>query len=114
AYLKKNQQPDGTWSRQEGWQRVGATALAGWTLLECGEDPNPEAVHRAAGVVREAAVGLRHTYSLSLAILFLDRLGDPDDAALIDSMAVRLLAGQSRHGGWVYEVPAPPQQETER
>jgi hypothetical protein len=114
AHLKKSQQPDGSWTRAEGWQRVGATALAGWTLLECGEDPNGDAIRNAATVVREAASTDRHTYSLSLAILFLDRLGDPDDAALIDSMAVRLLAGQSRHGGWVYEVPAVPAQESTR
>jgi hypothetical protein len=114
AVLKKLQQEDGSWPRLEGWQRVGATALAAWTLLECGEDPNSEAVRKAADVVRDAAAGDRHTYSLSLAILFLDRLGDPDDAALIDSMAVRLLAGQTRHGGWVYEVPAPPKEESER
>jgi hypothetical protein len=112
--LKKLQQEDGTWPRPEGWQRVGATALAGWTLLECGEDPNSDAVRKAAAAVRDAAVSDRHTYSLSLAILFLDKLGDTDDAALIDSMAVRLLAGQSRHGGWVYEVPATPQQEAQR
>jgi hypothetical protein len=114
VYLKKLQQEDGSWSRVEGWQRVGATALAGWTLLECGEDPNSEAVRKAADAVRGASVSNRHTYTLSLAILFLDRLGDPDDAALIESMAVRLLAGQSRHGGWVYEVPAPPKEESER
>ena len=51
---------------------------------------------------------------MSLAILFLDRLGDPDDGVLIESMAVRMLAGQSRHGGWVYECPAPPPEETDR
>jgi hypothetical protein len=114
AYLKKAQQPDGTWSRQEGWQRVGATALAGWTLLESGEDPNSVAVQKAARAVRDATPDLRHTYSMSLAILFLDRLGDPDDGALIDSLAVRLLGGQSGHGGWVYECPRVPEQEAER
>jgi hypothetical protein len=114
AYLKKTQQKDGTWPRQEAWQRVGATALAGLALIECGEDPNSDAVRGAARAVREAVPTLRHTYSLSLAILFLDRLGDPDDGAQIESMAVRLLAGQSRVGGWVYEVPAVPQAEVER
>src|SRR5205807_5265577 len=115
-YLKKIQQEDGTWPRQgeRGGHQIGATALAGWTLLECGEDPNSPAVQKAAQVVRKASVGLTYNYAICLTILFLDKLGDPDDGDLIDSLAVRLLAGQTRKGGWVYACPAPPQEEINR
>ena len=37
---------------------------------------------------------MSRTYTLSLGILFLDRLGDPADIPLIESMAVRLLGLQ--------------------
>jgi hypothetical protein len=121
AYLKKLQQPDGTWRREGEWRegemgghQVGATALAGWTLLECGEDPNSPSVRKAAQVVREASVSLTYNYAICLSILFLDKLGDPDDGDLIDSLAIRLLAGQTPHGGWDYRCPVPPQEEKAR
>ena len=87
---------------------AGATALAGLTLLECGVAPDDKAVRAAAATVRQAAVTQDQTYSLALGILFLDRLGDPDDVPLIESMTVRLLEGQNAAGGWTYTCPAPP------
>src|SRR5262249_45108075 len=39
------------------------------------------------------------------ALLFLDRLGNPADVPLIESLAVRLLAGQEARGGWTYQCP---------
>jgi hypothetical protein len=42
------------------------------------------------------------TYDLSLAILFLDRLDNPQDRKLIRLMAFRLLTGQQADGGWSY------------
>src|SRR5262249_21703128 len=45
------------------------------------------------------------TYSISLAILFLDRLGEPVDVALIESLTVRLLGGQGENNGWTYSCP---------
>jgi hypothetical protein len=53
--------------------------------------------------VREASVDLTKTYSISLAIMFLDRLGQPVDVNLIQSLSLRLLAGQSAEGGWTYD-----------
>jgi hypothetical protein len=102
AHLKDIQKADGSWPHAD----PGATALAGLTLLECGVPPGDDSVRKAAQVVREAGVPLTHTYSLALAILFLDRLGDPGDVPLIESMAVRLLAGQSNLGGWTYQCPS--------
>ncbi len=101
--LRRLQSPDGTWPHT----RIGATALAGLALLECGAAPDDNAVLRAADAVRKATVNnLDHTYSISLAILFLDRLGDPADVPLIESLMVRLMAGQDpKSGGWTYDCP---------
>jgi hypothetical protein len=86
-------------------QPVGLAALTGLTLLACDASPDDEAIRRALAVVRPGAVAEHQTYSLSLAILFLDKLGDPADVPLIESMAVRLLAGQNANGGWTYTCP---------
>jgi hypothetical protein len=102
AFLKGQQGQDGTWNYGE----IGATALCGLALLESGAKPDDPAVQKAAKAVREASIPLTKTYSLALSIMFLDRLGDPADAELIESMAVRLLAGQDpRYGGWTYDCP---------
>lgn len=112
--LKGLQRENGTWphSDRDSQSEVGATALAGLTLLECGVPANDVAVERAAAVVRQAQATLTHTYSLSLAIMFLDRLGEAGDELLIQSMAVRLLAGQNEQGGWTYHCP--PLEDKER
>src|SRR4051794_4543498 len=100
--LRRLQQGTGTWPYKE----IGATALAGVTLLECGVRTDDPAVRRASEAVRGAAVEANQTYSLSLCILFLDRLGDANDIPLIESMTVRLLAGQdASSGGWSYTCP---------
>src|SRR5437868_1392074 len=70
--LRRLQQGTGTWPCNE----IGATSLAGLTLLECGVRANDPAVRRAAEAVRGASIEANQTYSLSLSILFLDRLGD--------------------------------------
>ena len=108
--LRVLQRDDGTWPHQE----IGATALAGLTLLECDVEPSDKAVESAADVVRRASITLQHTYSVSLSILFLDRLGDAGDIPLIESMAVRLLAGQNSTGGWSYTCPAISAEEQRR
>jgi hypothetical protein len=107
--LRDRQQPDGTWKHE----KMGATALAGLTLLECGAAKDDKAVVAAAAKVREAALRMTDTYSLSLSILFLDRLDNLDDTPLIESMLVRLLAGQ-RGGGWTYECPSTSEDEMRR
>ncbi|HZT80033.1 MAG TPA: hypothetical protein VFA26_07425, partial [Gemmataceae bacterium] len=110
AYLKANQGQDGKWNRRE----IGATALAGLTLLECGVPAKDPSVQAAANAVRNESVQLTETYSLALAIMFFDRLGDPADVPLIESMAVRLMAGQGAQGGWSYTCPAIGQAEAVR
>lgn len=103
-YLKSVQQKNGTWLNW-GKHVVGYAALAGLTLLECDTPTDDPAVKKAAAFVRTYTANLNQTYDLSLAILFLDRLGDRKDRALIQQLAVRLVAGQSANGGWTYECP---------
>jgi hypothetical protein len=63
------------------------------------------AVRRVAAVVRRAVPTLNATYEIALSILFLDRLGDPKDKERIQTLAVRLIAGQAATGGWTYTCP---------
>jgi len=51
-------------------------------------------VQNAADAVRKDALRLTHNYSISTSLLFLDRLGDPQDVPFIESLAVRLLAAR--------------------
>jgi len=101
TYLKKNQGHDGGWG-----QRVGLTALPGLTLLECGVPADDICIQKALNHVRGAVPHLNQTYDLALSILFLNRLGDPNDEKLIQTCALRLVAGQSQTGGWTYHCPA--------
>ncbi len=112
GFLRTLQRPDGTWSFPQ--QVMGATALAGLTLLECGAEANDKSVAAAADHVRTASISCTQTYSLALGILFLDRLGDPGDVPLIESMTVKLLAGQIPNGGWDYTCPAISAEEGRR
>jgi hypothetical protein len=111
--LKALQKEDGNWP----FGRLGATALAGLALLECGVPASDPSIQKAAGAVRPMCLELDDiytTYSLSLAVLFLERLGDPADEILIQSMAARLLAGQNAAGGWTYSCPKLGEEETHR
>ncbi|HYT92295.1 MAG TPA: hypothetical protein VEL76_26510 [Gemmataceae bacterium] len=109
---------------QGAGSQVGVIALAGLTLLECGESPKDEAVQKALERVRGSASRLRFTYSLALCILFLDRLtqttkdahGDAhsEDRKLIRQFAVQLMASQDENGGWGYYSDILPPDEHER
>ncbi|HZT83066.1 MAG TPA: hypothetical protein VFA26_22750, partial [Gemmataceae bacterium] len=94
--------------------QTGATALVGLTLLECGVPATDPVVRGAADAVRKASVHLTHTYSLALSVLFLDRLGEEADVPIIESLTVRLLAGQTVNGGWNYNCPDVPESEARR
>jgi hypothetical protein len=99
-YLKKTQNAAGGWG-----PRVGLVALPGLTLLECGVPAEDSHVQKAAQHIRRAIPRLDQTYDLALSILFLDRLGDPGDKKLIQTCALRLVAGQTPAGGWHYVCP---------
>jgi hypothetical protein len=108
--LRKMQGADGTWP----FVHIGPTALAGLTLLECGVAADDKAVVQAAEAVRRDSPATSQTYALALAILFLDRLGEANDVALIESLTVRLLAGQANNGGWTYGCPPISDNEVRR
>jgi len=93
---------EGAMNGLPGGQSAGAAALLGLTLLECDAKPDDPVVRQAIETVRKAGVRMRDTYSLALSIFFLDRLGDPADEPLIQSMGVRLMGGQCGDGGWSY------------
>lgn len=106
-WLKNRQDKNGSWGT-----RIGLAALPALTLLECGVPPEDIRIKKASQHIRKAIPALNTTYDLALAILFLDRLGDPVDNKLIQTCALRLVAGQSPAGGWTYECPIPtPKQE---
>jgi hypothetical protein len=105
AYLKRSQGQSGSWAGP--WERhtVGYAALPGLTLVECGVPVDDPVIRRVADAVRRDAPKLDFTYEIALSILFLTRLGEAKDRELIQTLAVRLIAGQMKSGGWSYGCP---------
>jgi len=113
-FLRESQnQQTGLWGPGTGagggkGHGAGYTALAGIALIECGvpnTDPGlRKALIRIRGFVD--AGELEETYEVSLAILFLDRMGGgKPDRSRIQLLATRLMAAQTMNGGWGYKVP---------
>jgi hypothetical protein len=107
-YLKRTQQPNGTWAKPGAEHQLGYAVLPGLTLLECGVPASDPLIQQTARYLRASALKIDRTYNLSLAILFLDRLGDRKDKKIIQTLALRLIAGQSVTGGWGYKCPNLP------
>jgi hypothetical protein len=113
GWLKGLQNDQGEWPHDS--RESGMTSLAALTLLECGVPADNPAIQRAAGFIRGKAINETRTYSVALAIMFLDRLGEEVDVALIEALGVRLLSGQYSDGGWTYESGAEmPAQQSSR
>jgi hypothetical protein len=95
---------------------IGVGALSGLALLEAGVDPKDESIQVVARMIREAhgQITFTFTYDISLALLFLDRLGEKEDEAQIRHLALRLIAGQTTNGGWSYGCPLLKEQDEER
>lgn len=93
-----------------GSHQLGTAALGGLALLAADVPPNDPTIVQIHSFVREKAFTDDSTYHISLALMFLDRLGDPADVPLIQWLGVRLLAGQTG-GGWRYTVPNLPDQQ---
>jgi hypothetical protein len=85
-------------------------ALPAYALLEAGVPADDAVVQKAADFVRAKVQPSDYTYELALALLLFDRLGDPRDKKLIQTLAVRLIAGQHHTGGWSYRCPILPEQ----
>ena len=111
AFLKTTQLPTGTWPG-DGGHPVGYAALSGLALLECGVPKNDTVLLKAEAFIRKALPTMDDTYEVSLSILFLDRLGNPDDEPMIQGLALRLVAGQSQTGGWGYKCPNPSDKDS--
>src|SRR6185437_14436498 len=94
AYLRKHHKSHDQYRNYLG--------LLGLTLLECDIPASDPAVRQIAAWLRTREQDLAATYELALAILFLDRLGDPRDRALIRTFGQRLLVGQQEGGSWTY------------
>jgi hypothetical protein len=109
AFLQRTS-PD--WGNSNGQWDLGVPALGGLALLECEMPPNSPLMQQVANHVRAHSLNKMDTYELSLAILFLDRLGQPRDRGLIQTMSARLIAGQDSAGGWTYRCPLLTQPET--
>jgi hypothetical protein len=101
-------------ARDGSWGPLGTTALHAWALLECEVPEDDPVIVKAAENIRRWSVGSTATYDISLTILFLDKLNDPADVPLIESLGVRLLEGQRASGGWTYECPKPDTEESRR
>jgi hypothetical protein len=118
THLRSIQGPDGAWT--QAGHSMGPTALAGLAMLECGVKQDDPALRRALDYVRDGAAGnesipgASQTYDISLAILFLDRFGSARDIPLIESLTVRLMAGQNSQGGWGYTCPTINADEIQR
>jgi hypothetical protein len=107
GFLKRTQEPNGSWAPPGERHRVGYAALPALALLECGATRDDPQVARAAAFVRGQVPHLNGTYELALGLLLLDRLGDPNDKKPIQTLALRLIAGQRVTGGWGYTCPVP-------
>jgi hypothetical protein len=89
----------------QGHRANGDDSLLGLTFLECGVPARDPDVQQLAANVRFRMRYSGGTYSLSLAVFFLDRLNNPADVPLLRSLALRLAAGQTDTGDWGYDCP---------
>jgi hypothetical protein len=112
AALRTLQAEDGSFSGTI--HGSGPTSLAALTLLECGATSADVQVRKAVAFVRKDCPTLNRTYNLAMAIILLDRMGDPLDEPIIHALAVRLLEGQNAIGAWGYTAPDVPGEETAR
>lgn len=103
-YLLSAQEQDGAW-RYPGHD-VGGTSLVGLALVESGVKTTDPAIARAAEFVRRQSSATTDTYSVALAIMFLDRLEDRANAGVIAALGERLRNSQNSDGSWSYSAAA--------
>jgi hypothetical protein len=101
----------GKWFAHES-HPLGYLALGGLTLLECQTPKTDPVIRQAADRVRKLAANSDMTYEITLAILFLDRLGETRDRDLLRTLGARLVAGQDAGGGFTYWCPVLSAHET--
>jgi len=117
AYLKGNYKFDQdavAWPPSKRGVLDKGIALCGVALLEAKVPVKDPIILDIARVVRSASIDEDRTSYLAWDVIFLDKLGDPEDIILIQSMAARLIMGQNRAGGWSDFAPALDKAETKR
>jgi len=113
-FLLKHLRDDGTLKTNPTGFQYGPLFLVGLTLLECGVPADDPRLMRVSDRVRAYARSPNavKNYEVSLALLYLDRLGDPKDKPLLQKLGVQLLASQQLGGGWSYDcAPLAPDAE---
>jgi hypothetical protein len=105
-FLKGRQNADGSWPY--AGHELGITSLAALALIENGVPVQDPAIQNAIRVVRGLSPSNTSTYDISLAILFLVRIGDKEDNELVLDLGARLAGGQLSTGGWSYVCPLVP------
>lgn len=109
--LKKAQAEDGSFRHPHFPE--GMSSLCGWALLEGGVPKTGPAIRKVVEYTRATCLNTTVNYSISLAIIFLDRHGDPEDAPLIEALACQLLAQEAGRGLWSYHCPPIPAADRE-
>ena len=100
-FLIQTQDHQGIWT-SVSTHEMGETALAGMALLAAEKPATDPAVVAAARAVRQRLADEPNAYDTSLAIMFLDRLGQAEDAELLRQLGRQLARGQCRDGSWTY------------
>src|SRR5262249_28046904 len=81
---------------------LGHASLGGLALLEGKTPASHPVVRQAADTVRRLPPARDRAREGRLAIGLLDRLGEPRDRGLIQSLGARLVASQQSNGGFTY------------
>jgi hypothetical protein len=108
-FLRSSQSRNGVWGHNgddpNDEKNIGASCLVAIALLESEVPVTDPAVQGTLRLVRQHASRLSDTYTISLAIILLDR-GPPGDGGTIASLVQKLASGQLPDGGWGYKCPA--------
>jgi hypothetical protein len=93
AWLLRAQRPDGSWNGPEPDLYRGMTALAAYTLIQCGRPPSHPAVRTAVASLR--AWPIERTYDVGCALMLLHALGDARPKEMLKPLADRLVQTMS-------------------
>lgn len=112
--LKKEQKDDGMWDQSFPAYKIGATALAVYTLLKCDVAPDDKAVLKGLDVL--LAKDPENTYAVSLMAMAMatavEKIKEQKKASgllnkigpRLQKMADVLIASQNPCGGWSYAI----------
>ena len=100
-YLLKVHQPSPNYTG--GSKKVGTACLAGMALLESGVDEKNPSLENIIQFVRAGCLQQTGTYEVSLCLMFLDRLGQPEERAQAHRwqpyVCARRASGEARRAG---------------